>query len=143
MPGVIAPVLAALASATCLATPVHGESVRAGPFVGYLTPGYDVVRGRIRLHVGPYRVPGSLTQKIPWFVPLRYRVGDTLVVTGRRLGPSPRTFRQTFARAYSPDSPNQHVFPSIIAPPTAGCWRLTFHSGSVVGVLTALVSNRP
>ncbi len=127
---------------TCLATPVHADVVRAGPFTGYITPGHDVVAGRFRLHLGAYRVPGGLTQKIPWFVPLRYRVGDRLVVTGRRLGPSPRTFRQTFARAYSSDSSNQHVFPSIIAPPSAGCWRLTLRSGSVAGMLTTLVSNR-
>ena len=139
----IASVLAALASAACLATPVHGEVVRAGPFTGYVSPGYDVVDGRFRLHVGPYRVPGGLTQKIPWFVPLRYHVGDSLVVTGRRLGAPARTFRQTFARAYSPDSSNKHVFPSIISPPSAGCCRLSFRSGRVTGVLTALVSNRP
>jgi hypothetical protein len=139
----IVPALAVLASATCLATPVHDGKVQAGPSVGYVTVGYDVVRGRFRLHVGPYRVPNALTQKIPWFVPLRYRVGDTLVVTGRRVGAPARTFRQTFARAYSPDSPNKHVFPSIISPPSAGCWRLTFRSGAVTGTLTALVSNAP
>jgi hypothetical protein len=139
----IAPTLVVIAFAACLAAPVHEGTVRAGPFVGYVAPGYDVVRGRFRLHVGPYRVPNALTQKIPWFVPLRYRVGDTLVVTGRRAGTPARTFRQTFARAYSPDSPNKHVFPSIIAPPTVGCWHLTFRSGSLTGSLTALVSNKP
>lgn len=139
----VASALASLAAATCLATPVHGERVHAGPFVGYLTPGYDVVGGRFRLHVGQYRIPGSLSQKIPWFVPHRYRVGDTLVVTGRRLGPSPGAFMQTFRGALSLSTPVRHVFPSIIAPPSAGCWRLTFRSGRLVGSLTALVSNSP
>jgi hypothetical protein len=140
---VIASVLSVLASATCLATPVHGDVVRAGPFIGGITPGYDAVDGRLRLHVGPYRVPGGLSQKIPWFVPHRYRVGDYLVVTGRRLAPFPRTFAQRFAQAFSSSTPGQYVFPSIISPPSAGCWRLTFRSGRVTGYLTALVSNKP
>jgi hypothetical protein len=69
-------VLAAfLASAACLATPVHGNVVRAGPFVGYVVPLYDVVNGRFRLHVGEYRNPATgLSQKIPWFIPRRYPV---------------------------------------------------------------------
>jgi hypothetical protein len=130
-----------VASMTCLATRVQGNVVHAGPFTGGITPGYDVVNGRFRLHVDGYRVPHALTQKIPWFVSHRYQVGDVLIVNGRRLGTQARVFRQSFARAYSPDSPNQHVFPSIIAPPAAGCWQLTFRSGRVTGTLIALVSN--
>lgn len=139
----ISSALVALVSAACLATPVQVDRVHAGPFVGYIAPGYDVVGGRFRLHVGGYRVPGRLTQKIPWFVPHRYRVGDSLVVTGRRITASPRKFTQTFRQALSSSTPGQYVFPSIIAPPTAGCWQLTFRSGEVSGTLTALVSNKP
>jgi hypothetical protein len=135
--------LAALGSAACLATPVHGDRVRAGPFVGLIAPGYDVVGGRFRLHVGGYRVPGGLTQKIARFVSPRARFGDVLVVTGRRIDGRAGAFRQTFARAFSPDAPNLKVFPSIIRPRTSGCWRLTFRSGRVVGSVRALVSNRP
>ena len=138
----IVSVFAALASAACLATPVHGERVQAGPFVGLIAPGYDVVGGRFRLHVGGYRVSGVLTQKIAWLVSPRAPFGDVLVVTGRRIDGHAGAFRQTFARAFSPDAPRAKVFPSIIRPPARGCWRLTFRSGRAIGALTALVSNR-
>jgi hypothetical protein len=140
---VIVPALASIASAACLATPVHGDVVKAGPFAGGLAPGYDVVDGRFRLHVGPWRVRGGLTQKIPWFVPKRYPIGGPLVVVGRRLDRSPRTFRQTFSAAGTSSPSTTYVFPSIIAPPAPGCWRLSFSSGRVTGSLVALVSDRP
>jgi hypothetical protein len=136
------PALASIASAACLATPVHGTTVKAGPFAGGLTPGYDVVDGRFRLHVGPWRVRDGLTQKIPWFISKRYPIGGPLIVTGRRLNGSPRTFRQKF-NAAATSSPSTYVFPSIIAPPAPGCWRLSFASGRVTGSLVALVSDRP
>jgi hypothetical protein len=140
---VLVSALAALASAACVATPVRGDVVKAGPFVGRIAPGYDVVDGRFRLHVGPWRVRGGLTQKIPWFIPVRYRVADTLVVTGRRLDASPRTFRQTFRVALSSSTAGMHVFPSIVAPPAPGCWQLSFRSGRIAGTLIALVANSP
>jgi len=130
-----------VASAACLATPVHGDVVKAGPFVGHIAPGYDVVGGRFRLHVGPWRVPGGLTQKIHWFVGKRYPVDGPLVVTGTRLDRSPRTFRQTFNAAGQSSPSTTYVFPSTIAPPAPGCWRLSFRSGRVAGSLVALVSD--
>ena len=132
--------LALLASAACLATPVQGNKVKAGPFTGVVMPQYDVVQGRFRLHVGPYRdrVTG-LSQKIGWVVPVRYRVGGWLTVTGRRLNPSRQTFWQKFEEAYSPDFHDGWVFPSDITPPSAGCWRLTLSSGNATGTLTVLV----
>jgi hypothetical protein len=137
----LASALTVVLTATCLAAPVHGDRVRAGPFVGGIVPRYDVVEGRFRLHVGGYRVPGSLSQKIPWFAPRGAHVSNFLVVVGRRLD-RPGSFRQRFTRAYSPDTPEAVVFPSNLAPPRAGCWRLTFMSGRLVGSLTVLVSNR-
>ena len=134
------PLVPLLASVACLATPVHGDVVRAGPFTGYIVPQYDVVKGRFRLHVGAYRNPSTgLSQKIPWFVPLRYRVGGSLVITGRRLGTATRTFRQEFQRAGSSSTPDKYVFPSSLSPPSAGCWRLTLRSGSARGTLTVLI----
>jgi hypothetical protein len=60
---VIVPAVATIASAACLATPVHGGVVKAGPFVGRVAPGYDVVGGRLRLHVGPWRVRRGLIRQ--------------------------------------------------------------------------------
>jgi hypothetical protein len=135
---------ALLASAACLATPVHGNVVRAGPFVGYIVPQYDVVNGRFRLHVGDYRNSATgLSQKIPWYIPRRYPVRRSVVVVGRRLGPVKGWFRNLLYGAWSPSDPNRRVFPSSFSPPSAGCWRLTFQSGSVTGKLTVLVSNWP
>jgi hypothetical protein len=142
MAGVFGPALAALAAATCLATPVsaNGSRVNAGPFVGYIAPDYDVVNGRFSLRVGGMRTE-TLSSKIPWFLPRRYRVGSELTVTGTRLI-RPARFVQSFAQAYSPTNPAQHTFPSIISPPATGCWRLTFRSGRATGTLVVLVRPR-
>jgi hypothetical protein len=137
--------LAALfASAACLATPVHGDAVRAGPFTGYVAPQYDVIRGRFRLHVGEYRDRArGLSQKIPWFISRRYRIGATARVVGRRLGLVPGRFTDVLHQASSLSNPRQWVFPSAFSPPSVGCWRLTFTSGRVQGRLTVLISNKP
>lgn len=138
------------AAAGCAATRVRTRAsvpvVRAGSFTGYIAPGYDVVGGRFRLHVGAYRDKASgLTQKIPWYVrphdiPPGAKLGDTLVITARRTSPQPtRSFRETWNGAGS--FPLGNVFPTNIAPPGAGCWRLTFRSGTVSGTLVALVRN--
>jgi hypothetical protein len=134
--------LAVIASATCLATPVHTLPnsglvvVRSGPITGGITASYDVVGGRFSLHVGPWRVKDSLTQKIPWFVRDVAHAGPTLELTAVRLAPLPaRTFRQTFTAASSPSD----VYPSIISPPSAGCWRLTMRTGSITVAFVALV----
>jgi hypothetical protein len=132
---------ALLASVACLATPVHGDVVRAGPFVGGIAPQYDVVNGRFRLHVGEYRDPAiGLSQKIPWFIARSYAVGPTLVVRGRRVGSRRGRFKNILQQT-SADSRNW-VYPSSFSPPSAGCWRLRFQSGHVRGALTVLVSNR-
>jgi hypothetical protein len=136
---VIASVLAVLASAACLATPVHGNIVKAGRIGAYISPGYDVVDGRLSLHVGPKRVKRGLNQKILWFVSRRFRVGPELVLTGHRLSPRPATFMQRFPEAFSSSSPNLHVFPSIVAPPKTGCWRFTLRTAPLSDTLTVLV----
>lgn len=128
------------AKLNCLATAVHGNEVHAGPLTGLVYPEYDIVEGRFRLHVGGYRDRATgLSQKIPWLLPRSYRVGSSLVVQGRRLAPPGRTFTQKLPEAVSSDSPDQHVFPSIIRPPSAGCWHLTFRTGHVTGSLVVLV----
>ena len=130
------------ASAACPATPVRGDTVRAGPFTGYITRPYDVLDGRFRLRVGKYRDESSgLTQKIPWFAPARSSIGRTLTLSAVRLGPRPRRYKLTRPRAESSDSPNKYVFPSIVAPPAEGCWRVTLTSGRTTARLTVLVRN--
>ena len=126
-----------LAPQGCLGTPVQGNTVKAGPFTGYVVPAYDSVGGRFSLRVGGMRT-ATLSSKIPWFVPFRYKVSDSVVISGRRAHAPARAFRQTEALASAGDS-RGWVFPSIIEPPTVGCWRLTFRSGEAVGTLTVLV----
>jgi hypothetical protein len=127
-------------SFTCTATPVRGQFVHAGPFAGAISPDYDVVNGRFRLHVGGWRDRSiGLTQKIPWFLPARYRVGVYLVIRGLRLAPAGGSFTLRLPEAGSLD-PKEHVFPSNVSPPKAGCWRLTFRTRLVQGRLTARVT---
>lgn len=125
------------AAPKCLATPVEGNKVRAGGFVGYIAPTYDDVEGRFRLHVGSFRDRAiGLSQKIPWFANPRAGTAGSLAVVGTRLGPRPlRQFRQSFR------SSSRRVFPTIISPPLPGCWRLEFTSGRVQGSLVALVND--
>jgi hypothetical protein len=127
-------------SFTCLATSVRGEYVHAGPFAGAVTPEYDVVNGRFRLHVGAWRDRSTgLTQKIPWFLPGKYRVGVYLVVHGTRLAPAGGSFTARLPEAGSLD-PSQHVFPSILKPPKPGCWCLSFKTRLVQGRLIVRVT---
>jgi hypothetical protein len=127
------------ANLRCLAARVEGDRVHAGPFTGFVSPPYDVVDGRFRLRVGAFRDRATgLSQKIPWFLPRSYRVGAFLVVDGRRLAPPGPAFTQRLAEAGSPD-PDQHVFPSILRPPSAGCWRLAFRTRFVRGYLIVQV----
>ncbi len=116
------------------------HTVRAGPVVGYVT-GYDVVRGRFSLRVGPLRAAG-LSQKIPWYVRTDQPVGSTLLVQGVRLRPAPV---RTFAEEWSTGGvfPQGHVYPSIPSPPATGCWRLTLSTGSVSVRFFALVRKAP
>ncbi len=136
--------LALIASVTCLATPVRTLSdgsvvVRSGPITGYITPGYDVVRGRFSLHVGPWRVKDSLSQKIPWYIRADAAGGSAIVMIATRLRPLPkRTFQQTFQTGGS-GYPQGTVYPSNIEPPSAGCWRLTMRAGHVTAGFIALV----
>jgi hypothetical protein len=126
------------------AQPVSGVVVKVGPFRGMLARRYDVVDGRFRLHVGDVRDKATgLSQKIPWFVATRAGTGRSLLVTGTRLMPSRRTFRQRFGRAGYPgqEQERRYVYPSIIAPPAAGCWRLRFQSGKVDARVVVLVRN--
>lgn len=138
--GVFSSVAGASSYASCAATPVRNGEVKAGPFTGLVVPEYDVVAGRFRLHVGPYRDRATgLSQKIPWFSATN-RVGNRLVVTGSRLHPTPaRTFKQTFVSAIGGGGSGV-VFPSIISPPSSGCWRLKLQSGRVSSFLTVRVT---
>jgi hypothetical protein len=115
-----------------------GLVVKVGPLTGTVTP-YDRVNGRFSLRVGPMRTRGGLSQKIPWFPEPGAKIGDTLVVTGTALSlPRPRSFTQTFRVALSP-----RMFPTIISPPSAGCWQFTFTTGPTTASIAVLVRPRP
>ena len=134
-----------LASAVCIAAPVRQDpngslTVKVGPLTGMVTA-YDSVGGRFNLRVGSLRTRDGLSQKIPWFVDSGAKVGDTLVVNGTALSePRPRTFRQVFRSARVG---TRSMFPSVIAPPSAGCWMLTFTSGPMKARLAVVVRPRP
>jgi len=126
----------------CAATPVRGNAVKAGVFTGYVVPGYDVVGGRFRLHIGDYRNRATgLSQKIPWFAPVASGANGDLVVRWTRLAPLPAR-RFTVKAPTGGIFPQGYVYPTSFSPPTAGCWRLTFRSGSATGRLTVLVRGR-
>ena len=126
--------------AACLATRVQGDAVHAGPFTGLIYPRYDVLNGRFRLHVGAFRDRATgLSQKIPWFLPAKYQVGPFLVIRGRRIAPAGGSFKVSLQEAGSSD-PSQHVFPSALSPPKAGCWRLSFQTRLVQGRLVVRVT---
>jgi len=131
-----------LTSAVCMAAPVQDRNgsliVKVGPLVGGVTA-YDRVNGHFSLRVGPMRTRDGLSQKIPWFPDPGAKIGSTLVVTGRALSlPKPRSFTQTFRAALSP-----MMFPTIISPPSAGCWLFTFTTGPTTASIAVLVRPRP
>lgn len=126
----------------CAAQPVRGNVVKAGVFTGYVAPQYDVVGGRFRLHVGDYRNRATgLSQKIPWFARVDSGANGDLVVTWTRLDPLPSR-RFTVQAPTGGIYPQGYVYPTSFSPPSAGCWRLTFRSGTATGRLRVLVRGR-
>ncbi|HET7449118.1 MAG TPA: hypothetical protein VFJ78_00845 [Gaiellaceae bacterium] len=132
-----------LTAAACMGAPIRSEAgglrVHAGPYVGVVTA-YDVVRGRFALRVGPDRTASGLSQKIPWFPEAGTPLGPTLVVSGRTLSRPAHSFRQTFQAAVVS---GRTMFPTIIAPPSTGCWLLTFTSGPTTASIPVTVRPRP
>ena len=138
------PVLAALVASACLSAPVHYGPpptsgappipwFHAGPVTGYLFYyGADgpwktqTDRALITTGGGP---PGGYATKILWHV---RRGSGRMTLRGTRLD-GPGRFTQRF-RASGSD------YPSIVAVPSSGCWRLTVTSHRHVGrfVFTAL-----
>lgn len=119
--------------------------MKVGPFSGQIVPQYDVVDDRFRLHVGGYRDKATgLSQKIPWFVPMRAGSRPRLLVSGTRLSPSRRSFRQQLRRAeYAGQAKERrYIYPSNLSPPAEGCWRLRFQSGTIDAHVTVLVGHR-
>jgi hypothetical protein len=126
----------------CPASRVDGEQVHAGVITGGIDPYTDVVDGRFRLHVGELRDVASQTyQKILWWAPADRRIGGQLVIRGRTLFGAKRKFEQRLNRAYSDDTTDttKAYYPSTIAPPSAGCWRLTLTTGKLRNALTVRV----
>jgi hypothetical protein len=126
-------------SATCPASPVDGNYVHAGVIKGGIDVLTDVVDGHFRLRVGSYRdAARGLNQKILWSVPVSRRAGARLVVRGRTINGAKRTFVQKFWEAGT-DDPANHYYPSIVSPPSAGCWRLTLTTGKLKNAVVARV----
>jgi hypothetical protein len=139
---VVGPVSQGSSRWRCAATQVRGQVVKAGVFTGYIAPSYDVVGGRFRLHVGDYRNRAiGLSQKIPWYAPVDSGVDGHLTIAWARLAPAP-TRRFTLKAPTGGIYPQGYVYPTAFSPPSAGCWRLTFRSGSVTSTLEVLVSGR-
>jgi hypothetical protein len=125
--------------AACVASPVDGSVVHAGVITGGIDPYTDVVDGRFRLRVGPWRDRATgLTQKILWWAPSSRRAGGVLVVRGRTILGRKKTFVQRLFEAGTEDQ-SRRYYPSIIKPPSAGCWRLTLKTGRLRNALTARV----
>lgn len=127
-------------STVCPASPVDGNVVHAGVITGGIDSLTDVVDGRFRLRVGPYRdVTTGLTQKILWTVPADRRAANgRLIVRGKTIRGKRRTFVQKFWEAGT-DDPTHRYYPSIISPPHAGCWRLTLQTGRLRNALVVRV----
>jgi hypothetical protein len=123
----------------CLASRVDDGRVHAGAITGLIDPFTDVVDGRFRLRVGPYRdIATGLTQKILWTVPAARRASWRFVVRGRTISGPRRVFVQRFVQA-SADDQTLRYYPSIIKPPSVGCWRLTIMTGKLRNALVVRV----
>ena len=103
-----------------------------------------ILNSRLRLRraierIGPVEtVVCKLTQKIPWYIRPHADSNGLLLLTATRLSPRPKkTFRKRFTSAGT--YPLGIVYPSIISPPSAGCWRLSMRSGAVRGSFLVLV----
>lgn len=125
----------------CPASRVRGERVRAGPFVGLITRPYDVYDGRFQLRVGGMR-DATLSQKIPWFLSQKHEVDSHLRIVGRQRDGN-AVFRARFAVASGDGARGRWVFPSILNPPSPGCWRLRFVTGDARGALWVRVIPAP
>jgi hypothetical protein len=140
---------AGAAELACPAARVHTEpnerlgDLNGGPWIvasprsagifAYLWGGEQQVDGRAAVYAGGVNPTTGTSEKVMWIVD-RLRLG-VLRIAGRRVRVT-RTGRVRTARgsfrlelyeAYSEQTPG-HLFPSIIAPPRAGCWRLTLRT---------------
>jgi hypothetical protein len=132
--------LAVVAASACLAAPVQAGKVHAGPFTAAVQRPYDVVNGRFRLHVGPYRdAKRHLIQQLDWTVARGSRVQSRLSVTAVRLSPPPRTVFAQWFPVSATALPRGRVFPTLLQPSSAGCWRLTLQTGGAKAALIVLV----
>jgi hypothetical protein len=111
-------------------------SPRTSGLVGALFGG-EVVNGRLAVYTGGVN-PGTRTnEKILWIVAKRKRVGSRLVISGRRDGSTPVTYRRRLAEAGSAQVPGYN-YPSILDLPVPGCWKLTLRTGKVVATVSVL-----
>ena len=110
-------------------------SPRSAGIIGQLWGGEET-DGRVTVYAGGENPIYDTAEKVLWIVDAAKRVGSALrIVGGRvrvtrqgRVRPTRGSFRLTLHEASSEQTPG-HLFPSIIGPPRAGCWRLTLRSG--------------
>jgi hypothetical protein len=130
------------AAARCAPTPVHygGNGWLARETAPWISTGtgrdrltgflytHELDLGDARVRAAPgYTVYAGRRAKIAWAPRSLEKVGRTLVVSGRRLD-GRGSFTRRFPRALTPA-----FFPSELALPAAGCWRITLRSGSLRG----------
>lgn len=94
------------------------------------------VDGRVAIYAGGVNPVTGTNEKILWTIDPAKHVGSSLQIVGQRvrvtaigrLRAVSGSFRLKLYEAVS-EQATGHLFPSIIAPPRAGCWRLTFRTG--------------
>lgn len=136
---------------SCAAAPVHHEAnaslgsfsggrwvettPRSAGLIGYLWGGREV-EGRFAVYATGVNPKTHHNEKVMWLAPSdepeTAKLLARLQITGRRLGVAHKqTFTHRFGGSYSADMPGEQLFPSILRPPTAGCWKLTLQTGSL------------
>jgi hypothetical protein len=113
-------------------------SPRSAGIFAYLWGGSEI-DGRVAVYAGGVNPNTGTNEKVMWIVDpaRRLREGRLRIVAQRlRVTPTGRvrrsrgSFRLELWEAYSEQTPG-HIFPSIIAPPRPGCWRLTVRTPGI------------
>jgi hypothetical protein len=130
-----------------LSGPWFRASPRRTRVLGFMFGGHEV-NGRFALYVGAEDPMTHATQKILWIFKSGSPAAARLQITGVQLRLGPRRvrplkkgrFRHRFSSATSDQTPGI-LYPSYIAAPRPGCWRLQLDSGRVHAKVVAIVEH--